>query len=74
MNNNNLLFNELKSDENEQYDQEGDNIEKELHFYDFDEELGTEVCQMPMDQDEMSDWLSREEKRCPYFRFYDEYK
>ena len=43
-------------------------------YYDFDEELGTEVCQMPMDQDEMSDWLSMEEKRCPYFRFYDEYK
>ena len=43
-------------------------------FYDFDEEWEEYVCTMSLDEDEMVDFLSRDTNRCPYYRYYDEYK
>jgi hypothetical protein len=43
-------------------------------FYDYDEEWDEYVCSMSLDEDEMIDFLSRNTGRCPYYRFYDEYK
>lgn len=42
--------------------------------YVFDEELGANVCQMDLDEDEMSRFLSGVHWQCPYFRFNDEYQ
>jgi len=41
--------------------------------YSDDEDSGKE-CQVNMDEDEMCRLLSFGQKRCPYFRFWDEYK
>lgn len=43
-------------------------------FYDYDEEWGEYVCSVSLDEDEMIDFLGRTTNRCPYYRFYDEYK
>lgn len=43
-------------------------------FFDYDEEWGEYVCSVSLDQDEMIDFLSKNTSRCPYYRFYDEYK
>lgn len=43
-------------------------------FYDYDEDYDTYACQMNLDQDEMGQFLSRQVRACPYYRFYDEYK
>lgn len=43
-------------------------------FYDYDEELDAYVCDVNLDQDEMMDFLGRNTKSCPYYRYYDEYK
>ncbi len=43
-------------------------------FYDYDEELDAYVCTMNLDQDEMGRFLSGSTSRCPYYRYYDEYK
>lgn len=43
-------------------------------YFDYDDEMGMEVCCVNLDQDEMAQFLSGKEQRCPYFRFYDEYK
>lgn len=43
-------------------------------FYDYDDEWGEYVCSMSLDEDEMIDFLNRNTNRCPYYRFYDEYK
>ena len=43
-------------------------------FYDYDEELDAYVCDLRLDEDEMVDFLGRNTKSCPYYRFYDEYK
>ena len=43
-------------------------------FYDFDEEWGEYVCKMSLDEDEMIDFLGGNTNRCPYYRYYDEYK
>lgn len=39
--------------------------------YEYDEELEEYACSINMDEDEYVRWLST--KRCPYFRFGDEY-
>lgn len=43
-------------------------------FYDFDEYLDAYICNMKLDEDEMLSFISGNEKGCPYYRFYDEYK
>ena len=43
-------------------------------FYDFDEEWEEYVCMISLDEDEMIDFLGRNTGRCPYYRYYDEYK
>lgn len=43
-------------------------------FYDYDDEWGEYVCSISLDEDEMIDFLGRNTSRCPYYRFYDEYK
>ena len=43
-------------------------------FYDYDEELDAYVCDLSLDEDEMINFLSKNTRSCPYYRFYDEYK
>ena len=43
-------------------------------FYDYDEELDAYVCQVNLDEDEMISFVSGQTGRCPYYRYYDEYK
>ena len=43
-------------------------------FYDYDEYLDAYVCDLRLDEDEMSDFLGGNTASCPYYRFYDEYK
>lgn len=47
---------------------------EECEFYDYDEELDAYVCQVNLDEDEMISFISGQTGRCPYFRYYDEYK
>ena len=43
-------------------------------YYDYDEEYEDYICRMSFDEDEAVRYLSGGSMRCPYFRFYDEYK
>ncbi len=43
-------------------------------FYDYDEDYESYVCTMNLDEDEMVRFLSGQNRSCPYYRFYDEYK
>jgi len=43
-------------------------------FYDYDEYYGEYVCNMSLDEDEMVDFLHKNTRGCPYYRYYDEYK
>lgn len=43
-------------------------------FYDYDEEYGSYVCEVNLDQDDLADFLAGTTRTCPYYRFYDEYK
>ena len=43
-------------------------------FYDYDEVYEQYVCAVKLDEDEMYRFLTRRTARCPYYRFYDEYK
>lgn len=43
-------------------------------FYDWDDDEEGYVCTQRLDEDEMIDFLGRQTKSCPYYRFYDEYK
>lgn len=47
---------------------------EDCEFYDYDEELDAYVCEVSLDEDEMVSFMSGNTGRCPYFRFYDEYK
>ena len=47
---------------------------EDCEFYDYDEDLDAYVCQVSLDEDEMVSFISGNTGRCPYFRFYDEYK
>ena len=47
---------------------------EDCEFYDFDEEWEEYICSMSLDEDEMINFLSRNTGRCPYYRYYDEYK
>lgn len=43
-------------------------------FYEYDEYTDTYTCNMNLDEDEMSSFLSGMRRECPYYRYYDEYK
>lgn len=47
---------------------------EDCEFYDYDEEYDAYICQVSLDEDEMADFVAGQTGRCPYFRFYDEYK
>ncbi len=47
---------------------------EDCEFYDYDEELDAYVCDLSLDEDEMIAFLAGNTARCPYFRYYDEYK
>ena len=42
--------------------------------YIYDEDLGSSVCDVTLDDDEMSPFLSDTFYHCPYFQMEDEYK
>lgn len=42
-------------------------------YYDYDELTDSYECQQNLDEDEMVDFLNRQSKECPYYRYYDEY-
>lgn len=43
-------------------------------YFDYDDELDDYVCTVNLDEDEALDFLNGRNNRCPYYRFYDEYK
>ena len=43
-------------------------------YYDYDEDYEAYVCCAGLDEDDMVRFLSGNTARCPYYRFYDEYK
>ena len=47
---------------------------EDCEFYDYDEELDAYVCDISLDEDEMISFLGGNTARCPYYRYYDEYK
>ena len=48
-------------------------LSDKIIYYD-DEELDAYVCQVNLDEDEMISFVSGQTGRCPYYRYYDEYK
>lgn len=42
-------------------------------YYSYDEEFEEYVCEVNLDEDEMGAFISGGRKRCPYYRYYDEY-
>ena len=43
-------------------------------FYEYDEECDSYFCKMNLDEDEMLAFRQKTNRRCPYYRYYDEYK
>lgn len=43
-------------------------------FYDYDEDYEAYVCTKNLDQDELARFVLGDTARCPYYRFFDEYK
>ena len=46
----------------------------DCEFYDFDEDADAYVCKVALDEDELAEFLAGRTGRCPYYRYYDEYK
>ena len=42
--------------------------------FEYDEQLGEEVCIIEMDEDELYRLGDRESRGCPFYRFRDEYR
>lgn len=47
---------------------------EDCEFYDYDEDWESYTCRVSLDEDEMGEFLAGRTGRCPYFRYYDEYK
>ena len=43
-------------------------------FYDYDEFYETYQCRVNLDEDDQIRFMSGDSFRCPYYRYYDEYK
>ena len=52
----------------------GQNRCENCEFYDYDGESDAFVCKVSLDEDELADFIGGRTGRCPYFRFYDEYR
>lgn len=46
---------------------------EECWYFEYDEELDTEICRMDLDQDELSRIYTDRKGNCPYFRGGGEY-
>ncbi|MBR2591172.1 MAG: hypothetical protein IKE65_09670 [Clostridia bacterium] len=42
--------------------------------YEYDEQIGAEVCMMDMDEDELYRLSDRESGGCPFYHYRDEYR
>ena len=47
---------------------------EQCEFYDYDDEYEMYLCTQRMDEDEMCRFMHGGYRKCPYFKFYDEYK
>ena len=47
---------------------------EDCEFYDYDEDMDAYVCMVALDEDEMAEFVAGRTGRCPYYRYYDEYK
>ena len=43
-------------------------------YFEYDEELDSDVCTVDLDEDEYARYLSGKNQACPYYKYYDEYK
>lgn len=43
-------------------------------YFDYDEDIGENVCKIDLDEDEYLDYLTKNTRSCPYYKYYDEYK
>ena len=43
-------------------------------YFIYDEEYEQDVCSINLDEDEFVRFLSDPQYRCPYYKYYDEYK
>jgi len=43
-------------------------------YYDYDEYMEAYICTLDLDEDEYRNYLLRNTKGCPYYKYYDEYK
>ena len=43
-------------------------------YYDYDEDYGEYLCKMSMDEDEYLRLITGNNRDCPYYKYYDEYK
>ena len=43
-------------------------------YFEYDEELDSDVCTVDFDQDEYARYISGTNSACPYYKYYDEYK
>ncbi len=47
---------------------------EDCEFFDYDDDAEAYICHVSLDEDEMASFLSGRTGRCPYYRYYDEYK
>ncbi|MCQ2435264.1 MAG: DUF6472 family protein [Clostridia bacterium] len=47
---------------------------EDCQFYDYDEQMGDNVCTADIDEDEYARFAQSGYTSCPLFRYYDEYK
>ena len=46
----------------------------DCEFFDVDELTGDNICTVSLDEDEMAEFIAGRTGRCPYYRYYNEYK
>lgn len=47
---------------------------EDCEFFDWDDDADAYVCAVALDEDEMAEFVAGRTGRCPYYRYYDEYK
>ena len=43
-------------------------------FFDYNEDTDSYECRVNLDEDDLFRFMSGQNRECPYYRFYDEYK
>lgn len=43
-------------------------------FFDYNEDTDAYECRVNLDEDDLFRFMSGQNRECPYYRFYDEYK